>query len=72
VFVQVQGAAVFGGRAPLAQRAGPAGGAEDDGVAGGDLPGDADRAGHGAGLLIDGEVIGGEPAGHLPPHPADR
>ena len=62
VLVQVQGAAVFGGGAPLAQRAVPAGGPEDDGVLGGDVPGDPGRAGHGPGGRIDGEVIGGEAA----------
>ena len=63
MFVQVQGAAVFGGGAPLAQRAVPAGGPEDDGVLGGELPGDPGRAGHGPRGRIDGEVIAGEAAG---------
>ena len=64
MFVQVQGAAVFGGGAPLAQRAAPAGRPEDDGVAGGDLPGDPGRAGHGLGGLINGELVPGEAALH--------
>src|SRR5436853_586492 len=46
MFVQVQGPAVPGGGAPLAQRAVPAGGPEDDGVLGGEVPGDPGRAGH--------------------------
>src|SRR5271166_2502929 len=57
-------AAVFSGGALLPQRAAGAGGAEgDDPVLAhlADLPG---RAGDGAGLLVDGEVIEGEPAGH--------
>jgi hypothetical protein len=58
VLVQVKGAAGSGGRAPLAERAAAAGGAEDDSAPGGD----AGRAGHGASGLIGGEVIGGEPA----------
>src|SRR6266516_2020776 len=62
VLVQVKGAPVSGGRAPLAQRAGAAGGAEDDRAPGGDGAGDGGWAGHGAGVLIDGEVAGGEPA----------
>ena len=62
VLVQVEGAPVLGGRAPRAQRAGAAGGAEDDRAPGGDGAGDGGRAGHGAGVLIDGEVTGGEPA----------
>ena len=60
VFVQAQGAAVFGGGAPLTQRAAPAGGTEDDMAARGDRPGDAGRAGDQPGLLIDGEVVHGE------------
>jgi hypothetical protein len=32
--------------------------------AGGDRAGDAGRAGDGAGLLVHGEVLAGEPAGH--------
>src|SRR4029077_5159668 len=60
VLVQVQGAAVFGGGAPLAQRAVAAGSPEDDGVLGGDVPGDADRAGHGPCGCVHDEVIVGE------------
>jgi len=52
------------GSAPGAQRAGPAGGAEDNAAARGDRPGDAGRAGGGAGGFINGEVSGGEPAVH--------
>src|SRR5207342_1118237 len=55
---------VFGGGAPLAQRAAGARGAEGDGPAlahRADLPG---GAGDGALLLVDGEVIEGEPAVH--------
>src|SRR5712692_6188059 len=54
--VQVQAAPASGGGAPAAQRAGAAGGAEGDVAPGADEPGQAGRAGHGAGVLIDGEV----------------
>src|SRR5262249_10224078 len=60
--VQVQGPPGFGGGARSAQRGGAAGGAEDDSAAGGDGAGDTGRAGHRAGGLVNGEVIGGEPA----------
>src|SRR5262249_60955644 len=39
-------------------------GAEDDMAGGRDLAGGAGRAGEGAVLVIDGEVVAGEPAGH--------
>src|SRR5262245_1090810 len=54
--------AVLAGGGPVPQRAGAARGAEGDGPACGDGPGDPGRAGDGPGGLIDGEVVQGEPA----------
>jgi hypothetical protein len=46
----------------VVQRAAAAGGSEGDVAAGGDAPGDLVRAGDGAFVLVDGEVVEGEPA----------
>src|SRR5437667_8503444 len=62
--VDVDQAAGLGGGAAGAQRAAAAGRAEAGDAAGRDGAGEAGRASHGAGLVVDGEVSGGEPAGH--------
>src|SRR5689334_24606479 len=46
----------------VVQRAAAAGGSEGNVAAGGDAPSDLVRAGDGAFVLVDGEVVEGEPA----------
>ena len=60
--VQDELAAGLAGGAPGAQRAVPAQGAEGGDPGPAEPHGAAGRAGHRAGLLVDGEVIDGEPA----------
>lgn len=62
MFVQDEGAAGLGDGAAGAQRAAAAGGSEGDVAAGGDTPDDPVRAGARAIVLVDGEVVQGEPA----------
>ena len=62
VLVRVQDAAGSCGGALLSQRAAAASSPEDDGVLGGEMAGDAGRAGHGPSGRVDGEVTGGEAA----------
>src|SRR3954471_2039118 len=64
VGMKVQVAAAVGGGAAGAYRAAAAGRAEVHVPGARDGPGDFVWAGRGAGGLIDGEVIEGEPAGH--------